>query len=208
MKRFIEIFATFASIISLATVGCIPNFVKLAIAGIGCIGFIFLIYDFYIEGKVNEVVCTSDEQIKDTMKTIIKTQGKICIVSRDLSWVDAEIEHCISIKSNSMLIFAEKPNPVTEILTQKGVEFKYYGNLKFEPKTRFTMIRYNARNPQVAIANIQNSIRKKGSTIKHTIYQTEEGNKHDAWINSLASDLIQLCNLTCYGEIYDEHKSE
>lgn len=151
------------------------------------------------EEEINEVICESEESIKSTMKKVIKTQGKICIMSRDLSWVDPEIELCITSKASSMLIFAEKSTELTERLNKNGVEIKYYGKWNFEPKTRFTIIRYNTRNEQVVIANTQNSINKKGK-IKHTIYQTKKGNKTDEWINSLAMDMIDLCKTVSYGE--------
>ncbi len=163
------------------------------------IELLFLYFNLRREENINEVVCESDEDIKATMKQVIKTQGKICIMSRDLSWVDPEMELCITSKSSSMLIFAEKSTELTKRLSDNGVEIKYYGKWKFEPKTRFTIIRYNTRNEQVVIANTQNSINKKGK-IKHTIYQTKKGNKTDEWINSLAIDMIDLCKTVSYGE--------
>ncbi len=199
MKKVIEIFGSFASIISLALVENIPSWISYLIGIIGCISLFFLICDYFKENQTNEVVCTSDYEIKDQMKKIIKMQGKICIMSRDLSWVDSDIETSICAKANSVLIFAEKTTDLTERLQAKGVEILYYGGLGFEPKTRFTMVRYNTNNSQVAIANIQNSIRKKGK-VKHIIYQTEKGRREDEWINSLANDMILLCKASCKGK--------
>lgn len=158
-----------------------------------------IVYNISKEEQINELICESDEEIKSAMKKIIKMQGKVCIMSRDLSWVDAEVEACISFKSASMLIFAEKETELTERLKKCGVDLRYYGALGFEPKTRFTIIRYNANNPQVAIANTRNLIRKKGK-FKHTIYQTTNESRIDEWINSLAVDMVTLCKLVCDGE--------
>lgn len=163
------------------------------------IELLFLYFNLRKDENINEVVCESDEDIKNTMKQVIKTQGKICIMSRDLSWVDLEMELCITSKASSMLIFAEKSTELTKRLSENGVEIKYYDKWQFEPKTRFTIIRYNTRNEQVVIANTQNSIHKKNK-IKHTIYQTKKGNRTDEWINSLAIDMIDLCKKVCYGE--------
>lgn len=199
MKKIIETLGSFASIISLALIEDIPSGISYLIGIVGCISLIFLICDYFKEKQINEIVCSSDYEIKIQMKKIIKMQGKICIMSRDLSWVDAEIETCICSKANSVLIFAEKVTDLTERLQKNGVEILYYGGLGFEPKTRFTTIRYNTNNSQVAIANIQNSIRKRGK-VKHVIYQTEKGRREDEWINSLAIDMISLCKSSLKGK--------
>ena len=165
---------------------------------------IFLvIYYVHKEDNINQLICQSDDEIKDAMKKIIKMQGKICVMSRDLSWVDCEVKACILAKANSILIFAEKETELTKELQNGGVEMKYYGNWNFEPKTRFTVIRYNKNNPQVAIANTQYSIRKKGK-VHHTIYQTQNNNGTDEWINSLALDMIALCKSVCDGVSYEQ----
>lgn len=203
MKKLIEIIASFASIISLAFIACMPRWVSYLIGIVGCTCLILLVYDYFKSNQSNEVTCNSDDDIKSQMKKIIKMQGKICIMSRDLSWVDSEVEACIYAKSNSILIFAEKRTELTKRLESNSVEILYYGDLGFEPKTRFTMIRYNTSNPQVAIANTENSIRKKGN-VKHVIYQTVRGKREDEWINSLASDMIFLCKASCREERYEQ----
>lgn len=116
-------------------------------------------------------------------------------MSRDLTWVNGEIEDVLTSKASSVVIFAERENEVTKRLRAKGIQVYYYGKLGFEPKTRFTVIRYNRDNPQVAIANTLETVRKKGK-FKHTIYETrDQGQRQDKWINSLAIDLISLCKL-------------
>lgn len=162
-----------------------------------------VIYYVHKEDNINQLICQSDDEIKEAMKKIIKMQGKICVMSRDLSWVDCEVKSCILAKANSVLIFAEKESELTKELQNGGVEMKYYGNWNFEPKTRFTAIRYNKNNPQVAIANTQNSIRKKGK-VHHTIYQTQNNGGTDEWINSLALDMIDLCKSVCDGGSYEQ----
>lgn len=174
--------------------GFIASLIILVVAFI--IDIILIIYYVSQKDDDNQLICKSDEEIKEAMKRIIKMQGKICVVSRDLTWVDEEVEACIVSKAINVLIFAEKETPLTKRLQEKGVEINYYEKLNFEPKTRFTVVRYNTNNPQVAIANTQNSIRRRGK-IRHTIYQTQKNNGTDEWINSLAIDMIQLCKSAC-----------
>lgn len=194
IKQIITSAGTAISIISLAFSGSMPVWLVavIVVIGLGC--FAFLVYDEIECNAHNERICTSKEAVEDAMKEIINSQGKICIMSRDLSWVTPEILGCLEAKKSNVLIFAQSENDTTKILTSRGVKVKYYDELDFEPKTRFTIIRYNKNDPQVAIANIQNSIRKKNK-FKHTIYQTRaNGNPQDEWINSLAVDMVHLCN--------------
>jgi len=197
IKRIIISIANAASIASLAFTSTIPIPFRIIIGFIGIACLAYLLYIEFKENTLNERICTSEEEIKTAMKEIIKTQGKICVVSRDLTWVDNEVAACISAKKSSIIIFAEKENPTTQKLKAEGIKIKFYGHLGFEPKTRFTIIRYNSINPQVAIADTQHSIRKK-KKFKHTIYETvSNGSKQDKWINSLALDMMNLFNVVC-----------
>jgi len=193
MKFIFTSICAAASIFGLAFIDGLPLWVRILILlfGIACLGV--LIYLEFKDHTPNEKECFSEEEIKDAMKDIIKTQGKVCIMSRDLSWVDGEIEACLISKRDSVLIFAQAENELTQRLRNSGIAVRYYGKYNFEPKTRFTVIRYNRANPQVAIANTQDTVRKKGK-FKHTIYETgDSGQPQDKWINSLAVDLIALC---------------
>lgn len=195
--------ATALSIISLALVESISICVRIIIGIVGIISFIYLLISEYKKRKPNERHCKSDEEIDQAMKEIIRSQGKICIVSRDLTWVTDEIIGILISKKSSVLIFAQHKNDTTDKLQKNGVRVKFYGKYKFEPKTRFTVIRYNRTNPQVAIANNEDSIRKN-KKLKHVIYETSStGSPQDAWINSLAVDMITLCDLVCMEELDD-----
>lgn len=195
---------SFASIISLALMPSLAMWIRILIGFIGaaCLGY--MVYTRIQSNKENEILCFSPEEIKDNMKKLVKTQGKVCVMSRDLSWVDSEIEACIVEKKTSVLIFAQKSTELTKRLIEKGVDVRYYGKWNFEPRTRFTVVRYNRENPQVAIAFSQDSVRKKERTV-HRIYETVgNGCKQDKWINSLALDMITLCGLISEGESDDE----
>ena len=185
--------ATAASILSLAlsTDMPLPARIALVVFSMACLAL--LLHDNVKQHSVNERICRSEDEIKETMKTLVKTQGKVCIMSRALTWVDAEVEACIASKGRSIIIFAENENELTKRLIEKGVVVKYYGTLGFQPLTRFTVIQYNRTDPQVAISNRKNSIRKN-KRFRHVIYETGGGNcKQDQWITSLAVDMINLC---------------
>lgn len=197
IKHIITSACTALSIISLALSDHFAIWVRYIIGVVGLSCFVFLICDEIRNNTRNERICKSDEAIEEAMKELINSHGQICIMSRDLSWVTPEISACLETKKDSVLIFAESENARTKVLTERGINVQYYGKLGFEPKTRFTIIRYNKNDPQVAIANMQNSIRKK-KQFKHIIYQTSaKGNRQDEWINSLAVDMVKLCEAAC-----------
>ena len=198
MKRWVTAIASAASIIGLAFIQGIPNWGRIIICIFGIVCLATLVYCEIKADFANQRVCTSEAEIQTAMMQIIKSPGKICIMSRDLSWVTDEIKDCIKRK-HDVLIFAEKETDLTKELSTVGVQIKYYGKYGFEPKTRFTIIGYNKNNPQVAIANTQRTIRKKGK-MKHIIYETSSGNyTQDEWINSLAIDMMNLCNVVSEG---------
>ncbi len=198
--------ASVASIISLVFIQGLPFLARVVITLIALIALGILLLRDYFQNQSNKRVCHTDQEIKEAMKDIIQSPGTICIMSRDLSWVDNEIKNCLLTKRESVLIFAENPTPITQELQNGGVTIKYYGPLSFRPKTRFTILRYNKLDPQVAIANTENTIRKKHE-LCHTIYQTLKDNSiHDQWINALAIDMVSLCDLACE-RISDEKNS-
>lgn len=194
---------TFASIISLAFTTQLNWEIRILIGIGGIICLCILIYYDYKRTQINERICHTPEEIEEAMKELVKTQGKVCVVSRDLSWVTPEISACILQKKRDILIFVQKANDITSSLVKNGVKIRCYGS-DFEPKTRFTVVRYNRPNLQVAIANTLNTIRGK-KNFTHTIYQTGGNDCYqDAWINSLASDMITLLNSVSEEIKYEE----
>lgn len=197
VARWISAFASFASIAGLAFIPALPVWIKILILVIGAIALAVLLYCAVSTDRLNRIECRSVDEIHNAMLSMIKNQGKICIMSRDLSWVDEEIMDVFKKKRNSVQIFAQHKNELTKQIEELGIKIMYYGQYGFEPKTRFTIIGYGRQFPQVAIANTQYSVRKKGKA-KHTIYQTsKDGAEQDEWINSLALDLIELCLKCC-----------
>lgn len=194
---------TFASIISLAFTSQLNWGIRILIGVGGVICLCVLVYYDYKCAQINERICHTPEEIEEAMKELVKTQGKVCVVSRDLSWVTPEISACILQKKRDILIFVQRANDITSSLVKNGVKIKSYGT-NFEPKTRFTVVRYNRPNLQVAIANTLNTVRKK-KNFTHTIYQTVGNNCYqDAWINSLAFDMITLLDSVSEEIEYEE----
>lgn len=113
IKEVISAVATGASLVSLLSFTGLQSWARLLImlAGIG--STCFLIYSIIKANQINEVVCESNEEIQSKMKEIIKMQGKICILSRDLSWMNSDILTTIKGKASSVLIFAENPTKET-----------------------------------------------------------------------------------------------
>ena len=197
MRRAITAFASGASIISLAFVNNLPEMLKYTLLFVGIASVGFLIYSEAKEDQINEKVCHSEAEIKTVMRELVREKGRVAIMSRDLSWVDREMEHYISMKKDDALICVQKETELTKRLLEQGVNVKYYGHVGFEPVSRFTIIRYNKKDHQVAIANTQNQVNgRRKRTFKHVIYQTmPNGIQQDIWINSLAKDMISLCEL-------------
>lgn len=196
-KQIIMATCTTVSIISPFLSAVMPLWITIVIVIIGLACFAFLMYDSIASNALNERICKSNPEIEEAMKDIIRSNGKICIMSRDLSWVTDEIALCLANKKSDVLIFAQSPNDRTDALTKEGVCVKFYSHLNYEPLTRFTIIRYNKSDSQVAIAKVQNTVRKK-KKFRHTIYQTSSrGDSRDEWINSLATDMVKLCNAVC-----------
>ena len=193
VKKIITAIASGISILSLAFVEFFSNSIKclIVIIGVGCI--CFLVYSEIKDNKSNEKVCKTKDEIIETMMRLIKSDGKVAILSRDLSWVDDDVKFQMTKKADNIILCVQKENELTLELESAGVELRCYGHLDFEPVSRFTIIRYNRKDSQVAIANTESSVRNDNS-FKHIIYQTSShGNRQDEWINSLSKDLINLC---------------
>lgn len=190
-RKIIGSLGTVASIISLVFIQQIHIAIRAVVALLGIASAAILLWGDIKSNKENEKVCGSEEEIKAVMKSLVKTQGKIHIMSRDLSWVDSEIEGCIKDKKGNITLFVEHETELTKRLELYGANIKYYGALGFEPKTRFTVIGYNRNNPQVAIASTQHTIRKPGR-FKHVIYETSGNSSLDRSLTSLAIDMVDL----------------
>lgn len=81
----IGVVGTVASILSLIFIKDIPLWLRIIIGIVG-IGLLAILAVFlFQERQVNKIVCKSDVEIKAAMRKLIKTQGKVCIVSYALT---------------------------------------------------------------------------------------------------------------------------
>ncbi len=191
VKSIISALGIAVSIISLAF--SLPSWGKVVFVIVGIFSLLYLIYIDIIKSQENTIVCHNEDEIKKQMSNLINAQGSICIMSRDLSWVTPEIETLIIDKRDNMLIFAQHSTELTKRMSNNGVSIYLYGNIGFEPKTRFTIIRFNQDQPQVAISKPSSKLKGR-HTYTHKIYQTaSRNNDKDAWIISLSLDLMRLC---------------
>ena len=87
---------------------------------------------------------------------------------------------------NKLVLAARKYNDEKEILEEYKIACQSYLDSNIL-KT----------NISIAIANTQNQVKgRRKRTFKHVIYQTmPNGSQQDIWINSLAKDMISLCEL-------------
>ena len=212
MSIIISAFGTFASIVSLALIPNIPYLIRIVLIILGAFCLVFSIVKARKETQINQRICTNEEEINNAMLEIIKSPGKIMIMSRDLSWVNGNknVKEAIIKKKESIIIYAQKPKSHIEELEKAGVKVKYYGS-GFEPLTRFTIIGYNRQSPQVAVSIPgQHSIKKKKKNkTRHIIYETSvTGPFQDKSITSLALDLQRLCELHCEGNNVQGNNSE
>lgn len=198
MRRYIETGAMLASIIALALIKEMPLFFRIVVLVISVLAGIKLFCEDYKKNHENTRLCRNQAEIEDAMKEIVRAQGKTCIMSRDLSWVSPEIKEIIKKKKGNVRVFAQAESDLTKELIASGVEVYYYGRFEFEPKTRFTIIRYNRLDPQVAIAETSSAVKKKW--FKHKIYETRNDSMQDRFICSLSIDLMEMCRLACKSE--------
>lgn len=214
MKKIVQTsgtIGTVASIISLALATGIPAWVRILIVvvGLGC--FFVLMYNVYEEAASNERICRSKKEIEEAMQELITSPGNICIMSHSLSWVTEDIIKTLKHKveeEKTVIVFAQQRNRTTTKLENNHIEVLYYGKYNFIPQTRFTVIRYDTNNPQVAIANMSHSIRRR-KKFKHVIYETTPNNSpQDEWIKSLAVDMITLCKAVCREENHKDDKKD
>ena len=193
MRRYVATIAMLSSILALAFIKGFPVWIRIILVIIGVIGAVDQLREDYRKNNENIRICKNQSEIEDAMKDIIRSQGKICIMSRDLSWVNEEIKTVIKKKRGSVRVFAQAESPLTEELKGSGAEIYYYGGYHFEPKTRFTIIRYNRNDPQVAIAETSSALKKRW--FQHKIYETKNDTLQDKFICSLSLDLMEMCKL-------------
>lgn len=197
IASIISCIASFASILSLAFIQNIPFNIRVGVVSFSffCLGW--LVFSAIQNNLRNERICKNTKEINSAMRELVGSEGEICVVSGSLRWVDEETERVIVENKNSILIFIEKESALSKKLIDQGVTIKYYGQYNCKLRSRFTAIRYNRENPQIAIASTSNLIGRKNS-MQHIIYQTNNQDLYyDQWINALGIDVIDVLYALC-----------
>ncbi|MGM9543274.1 MAG: hypothetical protein ACI3VD_11415 [Candidatus Limivicinus sp.] len=206
MRRYFATFAMLCSIVALAFVKELSLIIRIILLIVAFLGAVDQLREDYKKNHENIRLCKNQSEIEDAMEELVRSQGKICIMSRDLSWVNTDIKKFIEKKGTNIRIFAQEESSLTKELISNGVDVNYYGIYKFEPKTRFTIIRYNRADPQVAIAETSSALKKK--MFQHKIYQTGNDSFQDKFICSLSLDLMEICKLASEREMYWQRERE
>lgn len=126
----------------------------------------------------------NQEDIKKYMRNWIGQNGRIVILTRDMSWADDLVtKNGLREKArrNELTICQPTKTNFSTELEQLGAEIYDYSNLGFVPQSRFTFIRYNTVSSKVAI----------GKTDTNHIHYIKE-HSHGEMEYFLAEDLVNL----------------
>lgn len=115
--------------------------------------------------------------------------GRTAILSRDLSWVDGEVQSKMIEKSKrkELTIFMPRENEISRLLKEAGADIRYFGNAIHYPansiiRSRFTIIQWGSNYARITYP--------KQSIKRH--YNNEFSTEAPA--TDLAQDLIRLLN--------------
>ena len=149
---------------------------------------VFDIYDYY---KAKPSCFKKEQDIKNYMYNWISTEGKVVLFSNDLSWVNSAIKELLlkKAKQHELTICLSSRIELTNELEASGASIFTYSNLNFKPNSRFTIIKENKDDRQIAISK---SIKTKNIN-HHYIYEYQNGGPIP--IVTLAYDLVNLIKL-------------
>lgn len=127
----------------------------------------------------------SSSQIQKYMHSWISNDGRVVILSRDLSWAEnnAEIQSIMIGKASrrELTILVENETELTKALRDAGATTIYYGSFGFVPAARFTIVDYEKIDARVAIGTRAGNIH---NVKEHTAASSVEF--------YLANDLVRL----------------
>ena len=134
----------------------IINSGPLAISFYLCFAVLFILTAYFIVKHDRDLkICRNDLDIDNEMKKIVSRKGRMLIMTRDMSWCNdnSEIWRSLIKKANDreLEIFMAEETPNSKKLENNGALIKYYGNIGFEPKVRFTLMHYKTPSAKVAI---------------------------------------------------------
>lgn len=166
----------------------------LAIVGIVFVGAAFS--DIRAEKKKSAKKYKSADKINKYMYEILKNSGACDICSRDASWIaeDSIYPLLINKANNHELTFlVHKKTHEVKVLEEAGAEVIEYGELGFDPITRFTIV--NSKNHAYSFV----AIGKKKPNEPHIIEELDAS--HPTY--SMATDLIRSVKIA-----HDNYKKD
>ncbi len=205
MGKYIGIFGSFASIISLFFINAEFDYLNITIFVFGLL-FLSCAVVFEIKEFRNSKPLKFDRKgNNDYMKKIISNSGKIIVFAGDLSWVDSdEIKQTLLRKGNDLSLCVKKTARYIDEFKAAGVNVYTYNDDAFSPKTRFTIIRPESPTETIAITAILDGHNKE----KRYVYEITHDNKDypSKWIMYAAKDLFNLVKLL-ESEVLNVHKT-
>lgn len=188
-KKIIDIVGFAGSVVSIISFLLTKsewNFVK--IITIVALALVFIIWTYYLVFYPETKTYYNQESINNFMKTWIKTDGVVKVLSRDLSWVDNEMLTILQSKGKDLYLYVEKENEIVNKIKKVNTECSifFYGKYGFEPKSRYTIIHANKDDRQVALALQE---RRTYDKIRHEIYISKEST-YDKKLLGVATDLM------------------
>ena len=106
MRRYVATLAMLASIVALALIKEVPLVIGIGLIFVGVIGTADQFVEDYRKNHENIKICKNQAEIESEMKELVKAQGKICIMSRDLSWVNPGIKEQLIKKNKTRFGFS------------------------------------------------------------------------------------------------------
>jgi hypothetical protein len=125
------------------------------------------------------------EKIRDFMNDWISQEGRVAIYTRDMSWAQQEerILRLLNRKASAGELTLVLPRHIelSRRLEARGATVYTYPGFEYEPKSRFTVVRFGREDAEVAIGRQISGV--------HTI-STYSAGHHSAF--ALVEDLLEL----------------
>lgn len=183
----ISFFGSCASFVSLLFIECEWQWAKIILLVLLVI--LILVSFCVLILRKDGVTCKSKQEIEKFMKDWIGTDGVVEVLSRDLSWVDDEMAYFLASKGKDLHLYVDEETSITQKIKNVNAEcnIHFYSKSGFTPMSRFTIIRANKDERQIAIAIKEEKGYKK---LRHCIY-ISKGSQIDKKMLALANDLLQ-----------------
>lgn len=105
--------------------------------------------------KARTQVLRTDADVKSFMRSRMSLPGRTVLLSRDISWVDAEMEIMLGELAGrgNLSIFMEKENVLGARMRNAGADIHYYEHFRFLPATRFAITNEGRADARVVMGS-------------------------------------------------------